>query len=116
EEVIDALPDAGILINVSNDAWFGDSLAPHQHLQMARMRAKESGRYLLRSTNTGISAIIDEEGKIVGRSPQFKADVLHARVKTFSGETPYSRFGNTPVIIFMLLLIGMAVFIGRRSY
>lgn len=116
EEVIDALPDAGILINVSNDAWFGDSLAPHQHLQMARMRAKETGRYLLRSTNTGISAIIDEEGKIAGRSPQFKADVLHARVKSFSGETPYSRFGNTPVIIFMLLLIGMAVFIGRRSY
>lgn len=116
EETIDALPEAGVLINVSNDAWFGDSLAPHQHLQMARMRAKETGRYLLRSTNTGISAIIDQQGTIIGRSPQFRPDVLSGRVKTFSGGTPYSHVGNIPVVVFMLLLAGTAVVIERRRH
>lgn len=116
EEVIDAMPEAGLLINISNDAWFGDSLAPHQHMQMARMRARETGRYLLRATNTGISAIIDERGKILKRSPQFKPDVLSAQVKTFSGHTPYSRFGNRPIVIFLFLSIGLAVLIERRRH
>ena len=70
-EVIQALPEAGLLVNISNDAWFGDSTAPHQHLQMARMRAMETGRYLLRATNTGVTAIIDEKGRIISRIPQF---------------------------------------------
>ena len=67
EELIAALPDAAWLVNVSNDAWFGDSLAPHQHLQIAQMRALEAGRQMLRATNTGISAIIDERGRIRAR-------------------------------------------------
>jgi apolipoprotein N-acyltransferase len=106
-EIRNALPDANILINVSNDAWFGNSFAPHQHLQMARMRAIENGRYLLRSTNTGISAIIDNKGNIVSKSPQFEPHTLAATVKLFKGETFYSRFGNSPIIIiccFILLL------------
>jgi apolipoprotein N-acyltransferase len=107
-EVRQALPDANILINVSNDAWFGDSMAPHQHLQIARMRAIENGRYLLRSTNTGISAVIDNKGKIIARSPQFEPHALHSVAKLFVGITPYSRHGNTLIIgfCFFILLLG----------
>jgi apolipoprotein N-acyltransferase len=105
EEVIRALPEAGVLVNVSNDAWFGDSLAPHQHLQMARMRALEGGRYMLRATNTGISAIINEKGKIINQSPQFKPAALSAQITLFQGSTPYVLWGNIPVIITALLLL-----------
>ena len=92
EEIISALPDATLLVNISNDAWFGDSIAPHQHLQMARMRALETGRYMLRATNTGVSAIINEKGDITASSPQFIPHVTSGKVKTFEGLTPYARF------------------------
>lgn len=104
-EVSKALPEANILINVSNDAWFGDSFAPHQHLQIARMRALENSRYLLRSTNTGISAIIDNKGKVISRSPQFKPHALADTVKLFEGNTLYSQFGNTPILLFAYLTL-----------
>lgn len=87
-EVSRALPEAGLLVNVSNDAWFGDSIAPHQHLQIARMRALEAGRYLLRATNTGISAIIDDRGRVVVRSGQFKPEVITADAIVRTGATP----------------------------
>ncbi len=105
EEIIDAMPEAKFHINVSNDAWFGDSLAPHQHLQMARMRALETGRYLVRSTNTGISAIIDEKGNTISRSPQFEPHVLSGTIKTFSGSTPYSLYGNWLIILMSIVVI-----------
>lgn len=107
DEIRRAMPDANILINVSNDAWFKDSMAPHQHLQIARMRAMESGRYLLRATNNGISAIIDEKGKIVSKSPQFVAYALPATVKLFTGITPYGRYGNSLIIglCFIMLIV-----------
>ena len=105
EEVIDALPEASVLVNISNDAWFGDSMAPHQHLQMARLRALETGRFMLRSTNTGISAIINEKGKILSRSPQFKPHTLSANIKLFDGLTPYARYGNYPIILLTVLLL-----------
>ena len=76
DEIIRALPEAALLINASNDAWFGDSLAPHQHLEIARMRAVETARYMLRATNTGISAIIDQHGVLRGTSPQFEKAIL----------------------------------------
>lgn len=115
EEVIDAMPDAMILVNVSNDAWFGDSIAPHQHLQMARMRARETGRYLLRATNTGISAIIDERGNVTGRSPQFTPHALHGTVRTFTGTTPYSVLGNYPVLFLNFLLIFVCLAVNKKS-
>ena len=115
EEVIKALPEATLLVNVSNDAWFGDSLAPHQHLQMARMRALESGRYMLRATNTGISAIIDEKGKIVKQSPQFKATALSAQVSLFKGSTPYVLWGNYPVVIASLILLLCLFFYQKKN-
>jgi len=105
EEVIQALPEAGLLINVSNDGWFGDSAAPHQHLQMARIRARETGRYLLRATNSGISAIIDPEGRVRAQAPQFLPFVLTDTITLFSGMTPYARFGNWPVILMAIGVI-----------
>jgi len=111
EEIISALPDATLLVNISNDAWFGDSLAPHQHLQMARMRALETGRYMLRATNTGISAIINEKGNITTSSPQFIPHVTSDKVKSFEGLTPYARFGNWLVIVAAFLLLITTYFI-----
>ncbi|MEX2524659.1 MAG: apolipoprotein N-acyltransferase [Gammaproteobacteria bacterium] len=110
EEVIEALPEANILVNVSNDAWFGDSFAPHQHLQMARMRALESERYMLRATNTGVSALIDEKGKILKTTPQFDAAVLSGRAQLRSGATPYAVTGNSLVVnVAFLLLLAVGV-------
>jgi apolipoprotein N-acyltransferase len=98
-EVIEAMPEAKFLVNVSNDAWFGDSLAPHQHLEITRSRAVETGRYLLRATNTGISAVIDPMGKILNKSVQFEDDVVTATIYPYSGSTYYSRWGNWTIII-----------------
>ena len=115
EEVIEALPDATLLVNVSNDAWFGDSIAPAQHLQMARMRAMETGRYLLRSTNNGISAIIGPTGEVLARSPQFETHALRGTVQGMTGMTPYASFGNWAVVIAVTgLLCTMAWVLSRR--
>ena len=102
EEIISKLPAAAFLVNVSNDAWFGDSLAPHQHLEMARMRARETGRYLLRATNTGISAILGPDGRVIERGPQFETVVVRGVIEPYAGATPYVRFGNLPAMIVAL--------------
>ena len=86
------LPGANILINTSNDAWFGDSLAPHQHLEIAQMRALETARPLVRSTNTGRSAFIDHHGRITDATEQFKAQTLTAEIQGRSGATPFIYF------------------------
>ncbi|MEW8046549.1 MAG: apolipoprotein N-acyltransferase, partial [Candidatus Thiodiazotropha sp.] len=104
-EMIEALPEAAYLINASNDAWFGKSLAPYQHLQIARMRALETGRYLLRSTNTGISAIIGPGGNILVASPLLEVDVLKGEILPLEGITPYAKYGNLSVLALMLLTI-----------
>ncbi|MFK5969027.1 MAG: apolipoprotein N-acyltransferase [Candidatus Marithrix sp.] len=103
--VRNSLPAAKFLVNVSNDAWFGDSIAPHQHLEIARMRASETGRYLLRATNTGISAIINNKGEIIAQAPQFKITALRAEVQPYQGTTPYIKFGNKLIVIISLLFI-----------
>lgn len=113
EEVIRGLPEADFLVNVSNDAWFGDSFAPHQHLEMARMRAFENGRYMVRSTNTGVSAIIDQKGKIIKQAPQFEVATLSANIRAFSGSTPYARIGNMPIIIFCFVMIAFCAIRAR---
>jgi apolipoprotein N-acyltransferase len=105
QEVADALPAAQMLINISNDAWFGDSLAPHQHLQMARMRSLETGRDMLRATNTGITVVIDHKGRITARAPQFEIFSLQAQAVPRNGATPYVRWLDYPV----LTLLGIAV-------
>lgn len=113
-EIRKSLPDANILINVSNDAWFGDSFAPHQHLQIARMRAIENGRYLLRATNTGISAIIDNKGNIIAESPQFKPHTLNADAKLFNGITPFSQYGNAIILVISFIILLINYVIGRK--
>ncbi len=114
-EIIRALPEAGVLVNVSNDGWFGRSIAPAQHIQMAQMRARETERYLLRSTNTGISAIIDPTGQIVARSPQYAVDTLSGRVAVRTGLTPYARWGDWPVVTALLLLTGIGIIRRRQT-
>lgn len=104
-EVIKSLPQATLLVNVSEDAWFGDSLGPHQRLQMARMRALEAARPMLRAANTGPSAIIDHEGRLRARSPQFKQTVLTGSIQRTQGATPYVRFGDWPVVAIVMSLI-----------
>lgn len=105
EEIIQALPRATLLVNVSEDAWFGDSFAPHQRLQMARVRARESGRAMLRAANTGPSAIIDHHGDVVARSPQFTPHVLSGSVQPMTGLTLYARYGNYPVLLLIVAIL-----------
>jgi apolipoprotein N-acyltransferase len=116
EEVIRALPAATLLVNVSEDAWFGRSFAPHQRLQMARMRALESGRPMLRAANTGPSAIIDYRGNVLARSPEFQSYVLVGVVQPTDGATLYVRVGNTAIVtILVVLLSALAVRAWRLS-
>ena len=111
EEVIDFLPRAQILLNVSNDAWFGRSFAADQHMQASQMRALETGRWMVRSTNTGASAAIDERGRVVSRLPAFTAGALVEKVTPRKGATPYSRWGNGPAL---LLAAALAILGVRR--
>ena len=112
EEIVRQLPEATLLVNVSNVAWFGDSLAPNQHLQIARMRAIETGRFMLRATNTGVTAIVDPRGEVVGRLPQFTEGVLSGEVHGYAGATPYAISGNIPIVL--LCLAGIAWLALRR--
>ncbi len=108
EEMIDFLPEASMLVNGSNNAWYGNSLAPHQHLQISRMRALETGRPMLRATTNGISALIDEKGAIQARSRQFETDTITGLVQPMQGATPYVRWGNWPLVILLLMLLAGA--------
>ncbi|TNF98806.1 MAG: apolipoprotein N-acyltransferase [Gammaproteobacteria bacterium] len=110
EEVRQALPQAHYLVNVSNDAWFGNSLAPHQHLQMARMRALETSRYLLRT------AIIEPDGQIQGQADQFRQQVLTGKIQAMQGSTPYVGFGHYPVLLLSLLMLIVTGWLGYRKF
>ncbi|TAK51827.1 MAG: apolipoprotein N-acyltransferase [Gammaproteobacteria bacterium] len=92
------LDRATLLVNVTNNAWFGDSAAPHQQLQMARFRAREAGRYLMRATSNGITAVLGPDGRVLAAAPQFQPAVLRARVRPLAGLTPYARGGDWPVL------------------
>ncbi|MEP3562602.1 MAG: apolipoprotein N-acyltransferase, partial [Marinobacter sp.] len=103
--------NSGLLLTISNDGWFGDSIGPLQHLQLARMRALETGRYMLRGTNNGVTTIINDKGQMTERVPQFKRTVLTGEVFTASGSTPYMQTGSWPVLTLALILI---VFVRER--
>lgn len=116
DAALHGLPDAAFLINVTNDGWFGDTIEPHQHLQIARMRALETGRFLLRSTNTGATAVVGPGGEIISQAPLFKTTVLTDFITPMGGITPYTKIGNKPIILItILLLIGPIIFRHRRT-
>ena len=106
------LPEATLLVNVSNDAWFDGSIEPFQHHAIARMRALETGRFMLRATNTGISSIIGSRGEEIAVSPQFETHVLKATVQPMKGATPYVRWGDA---LLVLLSLGVLVAFALRA-
>jgi apolipoprotein N-acyltransferase len=105
EEIIRALPEATLLVNLSNTAWFGDSLAQPQHLQIAQMRALETGRFMLRATNTGMTAIVNPRGRVERVLAPFGEGALVGEVSGYNGATPYVRWGNAAALL--LVAIGL---------
>ncbi|WP_218313583.1 apolipoprotein N-acyltransferase [Halomonas sp. 18071143] len=97
--------DSDVIVTVSNDTWFGASIGPHQHLQMARLRALENGRYVVRATSNGITAIIDPRGRLVDRAPQFETTYLTGEFHAMQGLTPFTRMGSWPTWLLAGLLL-----------
>ncbi|MDN3661326.1 apolipoprotein N-acyltransferase [Vibrio agarivorans] len=95
--------DTDFILTLSNDAWFGDSIGPQQHMEIARMRALELGKPVIRSTNNGVTAITDYRGKIIAQIPQFETAVLTAEVASTDGQTPYHGVGRWPLYIWSVL-------------
>ena len=108
EELIRSLPEATLLLNLSNLAWYGDSFAQPQHLQIARLRALETGRPMLRSTNTGMTALVAPDGRVEAVLPAFAAGALHVAVRGYQGLTPYARWGNWAAVLAALAVLGLA--------
>lgn len=96
--------NTNLLLTVSNDAWFGDSHGPWQHLEISRMRALEFNRPMLRATNNGVTAIIDHQGKITAQAPQFIDTVLRAKINLVTGTTPYARWGEWLTYLLAIIL------------
>jgi apolipoprotein N-acyltransferase len=110
------LADTTLLVNVSNDGWFGQSIAIPQHLQIARVRAAEAGRYLVRAANRGITAVIDPHGRLVETIEPFHAGLLRATVRGYTGSTPYARVGNWLVVgLALVSLLAVLVASPRRA-
>jgi apolipoprotein N-acyltransferase len=115
EEIIRALPEATLLVNLSNTAWFGDSLAQPQHLQIAQMRALETGRFMLRATNTGMTAIVNPRGRVERVLAPFSESALVGEVSGHTGATPYVRWGNAAVLLLVAIGMGVPLMGLRRS-
>lgn len=114
-EIARSLPEATLLVNMSNVAWFGDSLAPAQHLQIARLRAIETGRMHLTATNTGITAAIDRDGHVLARLEPFTRGRLEIPAQGYSGATPYVRLRDWPVVVACLLIFALFTLRAKRS-
>ncbi|MGH8481936.1 MAG: apolipoprotein N-acyltransferase, partial [Nevskiaceae bacterium] len=108
--------EAAYLVNITNDAWFANSSAPHQHLAFSRLRAMETGRWMLRTANTGISALISPDGEVAQRTRQFEPAVLRGQVEPRAGVTPYQRWGNVPLWLGSALLLLAATLWERRRH
>lgn len=107
--------DASMILTVSNDAWFGHSIAPQQHMQMARMRALENGKPMLRGTNNGITALVDYRGGIYQQLDQFSAGELSGSIQPRTGQTLFSRWGSWPIVIASLIICAGLVLSRRRQ-
>ncbi|MGR9088830.1 MAG: apolipoprotein N-acyltransferase [Gammaproteobacteria bacterium] len=115
DRAIVGLPEGAYLVNVTNDGWFGDSIEPYQHMQLARMRASETGRYLLRATNTGLTGIVAPDGKITHQAPLFKTAALTGEISPMGGMTPYAKTGDGPIIFFIAMALCSMAVIGKRA-
>ena len=115
DEIARSLPEATLLVNVSNVAWFGDSLAPSQHLQIARLRAIETGRMHLTAANSGVTAAIDRDGRVLAQLPQFAAGRLEIAAQGYAGATPYVRLRDWPTLIGALLALAIASLIAAAK-
>jgi apolipoprotein N-acyltransferase len=104
-EVLQTVPEAGLLVNATNNAWYGDSFAPHQHLQISRSRALETGRPLVRATTNGISAFVDFKGRVMAQTPQFEKAALTHSIQPRAGETPYVSLQRWPIWLLSLLML-----------
>jgi apolipoprotein N-acyltransferase len=110
-----ALRTATLLVNVTNDAWFGRSTARYQHLQLSRLRSMEAGRPMGRAANDGVSAVIGARGEIIAQAPEYEASVLRADLQPRIGLTPYARTGNWPVVCLALVFGLIGTYLGRRD-
>jgi apolipoprotein N-acyltransferase len=108
------LRTATMLVNVTNDSWFGRSTARHQHLQISRLRAWEAGRPMVRAANDGVSAVIGARGELLATAPEYAATVMRAQVQPRTGLTPYARTGNWPIVCLALVFAGFSAYLGRR--
>jgi apolipoprotein N-acyltransferase len=113
EEVIRQLPEATMLANFTNDAWWGDTVASQQHLQIAQMRALETGRPMLRATNTGVTAIIDTRGRVVASAPEFTTTKISGEVQGYQGRTPYVTFGNAGMLLLAAAMLVIPLIAAR---
>lgn len=114
-EYRESVGEATVLINISEDAWFGDSLAPHQRRQMAQMRARELSRPLVRSANSGPSLFIDQRGRLLDATSQFETVTLSRQVQPHTGDTLFKRFGNWVIPVSLILVLMLVVLARRRT-
>ncbi len=115
EEIIRQLPAATLLVNMTNDAWYGQSYAAEQHMQFSQARALETGRYMLRATNTGATAAIDQHGYVLAHVPHFIKTTLNVTAQAYAGSTPYVRWGNWPFIVFCFSVLAV-LFVRKRAF
>lgn len=115
EEIIQQLPAATLLVNISNDAWYGESYAADQHLQFSQARALETGRMMLRATNTGATAAIDTHGYVIAHARHDVKTTLNVQAQGYSGSTPYVRWGNWPFIVLSFAVLVCLVW-RKRSF
>ncbi|MBD9416914.1 apolipoprotein N-acyltransferase [Pseudomonas sp. PDM16] len=115
EFAADLAAQSDLLLTVSNDTWFGTSIGPLQHLQMAQMRALEAGRWMIRATNNGVTALIDPQGRITDQIPQFEQAILYGEVQPMQGLTPYLQWRAWPLVALCSGLLGWALWSRRRQ-
>ena len=114
-EMIKSLPESSLLINVTHDGWFTGSLEPYQHMQIARMRSLETGRYMVRATTTGPAGIINEKGKVLATAIPYTKKIITHNVQLFSGATPYVRWGNWLIIVMLSLILIVGIFWNKEK-
>ena len=112
-ELIDSTHRPGVMINVTNDGWFGQSTGPHQHLAQARMRAIEQGLPILRAANTGISAVIDARGRLVATLPLDQQGVIDARIPSAGEPTIYALLGDFVLMALVLVAVSLVLVLMR---